>query len=125
MAICNDYNDRKGCGMEVKLIEMKKRDGSSKLTASNRLPCYDRDGNFTAYQYVPHFYVCPEQKDFAMKVLAEQASKDAEFREANGGGKQNGDFRPRKGGQPNGRSGGTQKSGGSSQGGFRRAGQDE
>ena len=122
MATCNDFKDRKGCGREIILKKVTGSDGAERFESFTRLPCHDNEGQYLGKYLVPHYFVCPEQIEYAQSRLDKmdesfkewKATKDAQ-KPAGGGG---GGFR----GKPTGNGGGYNRAPGKPGGGsFRRA----
>lgn len=77
---CEDYGDRKGCGLEYKLI--KQANGKTNSYSAVQIPCVDKEGN-TVWVYVPHWFDCPEQEEYKLQFMRDKAKKNAEWAEKN------------------------------------------
>jgi len=73
---CEDYNDRKGCGQEIKLIKTTK----GKTVACNpvQVPCYDREGN-TVWVFVPHWTTCTESREYFLDFMRDKAAENEKW----------------------------------------------
>jgi len=104
MAVCSDFKDRKGCGRQVTIKPTVSKDGKERMESFTKLPCFDNDGQFAGKMFVPHYFGCPEQQEFAQKRLDQMDEEFEKWKAAN----------PRTGGQ-----GGKPNGGGGSGGQFR------
>ena len=78
---CEDYNDRKGCNHEIKLL--RRTDGRTRAYSATPVWCYDDRRGEDVLVYVPHWFECPESYDFKMEQMRKQAEKDYEWRKNN------------------------------------------
>lgn len=81
---CEDYNDKKGCGVQFKHI---RNETTGKSTPCNpvQLPCLDKEGN-TVYVYVPHWITCAENREYLHQYMRDKAEKQARWKEENSRG---------------------------------------
>jgi len=106
MAKCSDYGDRRGCGAEIMLIKIHRRDGKEQFMPFDR--CFEvrlKDGSEVMGAFIPHWLTCPEAEDKRAKEIAYMRQREEKFQagrlnkdgngNGNGGGegKRGGDFR--------------------------------
>lgn len=88
-AICDDYKDRKGCGLRIVLKQVEVR-GEKKWKQFSKVPVHELDGRFLGFRLVEHYFICPEQTEFKMERMYGIQEEDDKF---HAGSKENGGYR--------------------------------